>query len=290
MTNKWDEDLLEGEGRELQIAYEALKGENLALREQVDKHREQAQQWKDEWEKVKTEREQRITGFEKLIEEQQNEMLVSIRKYQEKTRDPKHWCLESLQKTVEALETKLEATNNAFEHTKRHKDMLENDIARLMDNNMRNERHINHLQTAASRRDAYPAFGNITFFSPERGEYFPESSNSSLTPSSTEKADNRPLKPRCNLPEENKRHDTIIANFRKDQPKQRDEQNALDDIMEKIRDCKVGTRCPPAAVEWPKSVKKNVKERQDADDKVQTRAATEGKQPMVDSKEKEELL
>ncbi|KAF1840955.1 uncharacterized protein K460DRAFT_410347 [Cucurbitaria berberidis CBS 394.84] len=219
---------LERKNRELWIDLTRARDENAVLREHVKKHQARAQQWQNEYDLVKYERDIRAAGFEEHIQNQQNEISFYIKEYHDKTHDPDHWQIEGLQRKVHTLERELQTTNDMFGQAKRAKARLEDEVGRLMDANKRREKNIARLGKAWITGSSAPTLVDTASSDAGSPASLTDSASSSslLWLTSPRKVDEGPRIPRCHLPLGIEKREGIMMQFRKDQQKRREEDEA----------------------------------------------------------------
>ncbi|CAO2650590.1 Nn.00g018820.m01.CDS01 [Neocucurbitaria sp. VM-36] len=256
---------LERVNRELHIDLAKAQDENVVLHEQVKNFQARAHQWENEYNLAKTESDVRSDAFEEHIQAQQDEMLHYISEYHDKTNDPDHWRIEGLQDKVKTLERELQNTNDIFAHTKRDKARLEDEVARLMDANKRREKDIARLGRAWITGSAAPTLVDTVSSDPDDADSLSESTSSSsiLWLTSPKKVDDGPKVPRCHMPLEIEKRDKIMVQFRSEQERKREEQEACEKSLEKARKEKMRPLYPPERASWRNLVKKDVWERWD---------------------------
>ncbi|KAJ4367524.1 hypothetical protein N0V83_007107 [Neocucurbitaria cava] len=238
---------------------------NAMLHEQVKKYEAGAHQWEHEYNLAITEREMRTAAFEEHIQELKNEVLLYIKEYHDKTHDPDHWRIEGLQNKVRTLERELKTTNDLFGQTKRERARLEDEVARLMDANKQREKDIARLGRAWITGSAAPTLVETVSSDTDEVDSMSRSASSSslLWLTTPKRVNDVPRVPRCHLPLEIEKREQAMVQFRKDQQRRREEQEAPYKTLENARRLRMGPFYPPAKEGWQDLVKKDVWERWD---------------------------
>jgi hypothetical protein len=261
---------LEHKNRDLRIDLTRAQDENRSLKEQAKKYMAEAQSWKSEYNNALVESEKHTAGFEDKIKDQQDEMLLYIKEYHDKARDPKHWELTGLQNRISTLERDLHITNEMFNATKSEKAKIEDEVTRLMDLNKRNVREIERIDRGWITRSIAPSVPDSDLF--ETSSNISSSSSIPWLTSSKRVSHKGPYIPRCHLPKEIGKREVMLKEFRKEQQKRREEEEAGYESMEKVRKWKMGKLYPPEKEDWKELAKMSSWERWDGDEWLDTKA------------------
>ncbi|CBX92647.1 hypothetical protein IAQ61_005974 [Plenodomus lingam] len=254
--------------RELKLEITKLKNELAEFQLEASKHQANARLWQEESRIARHELEKRNRGFKEENDSQKKEMRLYIKDYYNKTKDASHWNLRDLQTEIATLESQLQKTTSQFSATKSENACLREEIEELYQKLQGTERFINEGLVYAD-----------IDFTPSS---LPPDPDPDITSSSTARSSSpiswlatRDFKrsvprypPRFVLKQQ--QYEAAMVQFRqKQEARRRVEDDALDDLMEKLRRYRMGVlgvRYPPSkGTGWEAVRKKSLWDRWDGE-------------------------
>jgi hypothetical protein len=124
---------LKKENRDLRIEQQQLVDKVSLLHDKATSAAVRAAHWEHECKLTATRAEKDVAGLQHAVDAQADEMRAHIKAYRDKTHDPAHWAVAALQAHVAALEHAGLATQGLLRVASSAKARLEDEVRRLMD-------------------------------------------------------------------------------------------------------------------------------------------------------------
>ncbi|KAH8628794.1 hypothetical protein IG631_16051 [Alternaria alternata] len=253
---------LHPENEKLQSDFTKAQEELADLRPKADQLMRDANGWKEDSEEKKSQLEERTHAFETSTDQQRQETLRYIRDYYKKTNDEAYWEVEGLQKKLATVEEERIALERNFEQAKVENAHLADGVTRLLKRNKKRNVDIGRTQEAVICGEDFPDLSD-------------EDEGSSSSSDSTISTPTHPIDlvrrripiPRCHLPKAFNVREGKISAYKEELQSMREQAlfNASvkppisfknrtsvgrTDIMEKVREWKMGKSYPPKCSEW----------------------------------------
>ncbi|RYN95242.1 hypothetical protein AA0120_g3566 [Alternaria tenuissima] len=253
---------LHPENEKLQSDFAKAQEELADLRPKADQLMRDANGWKEDSEEKKSQLEERTHAFETSTDQQRQETLRYIRDYYKKTNDEAYWEVEGLQKKLATVEEERIALERNFEQAKVENAHLADSVTRLLKRNKKRNADIGKIQEAVIYGEDFPDLSD-------------EDEGSSSSSDSTISTPTHPIDlvrrripiPRCHLPKAFNVREGKISAYKEELQSMREQalfnasvkppmsfKNRIsvgrNDIMEKVREWKMGKSYPPKCSEW----------------------------------------
>lgn len=232
---------LEQQNRELQIDLNVARDKNIRLQERAQALKTRAQRWEGEYKIIKSRSELESQGFGIALGQKEDDLLLCIKEYRDKMKDPALLEVGKLHEKLSALERDQEVTNKAFDRVKMAKSRIEEtEIPRLLDNIAKYKEENKMLKDAWAKSGGFQGFGRAS------GPLTWAKDKSAASNKATSKSAGMNLVyvptgyygthvPRCLHPEETAKRQAVLKLLREEQEKRRAHGDGLDVIVEQFR-------------------------------------------------------
>ncbi|KAL1791895.1 hypothetical protein ACET3X_009646 [Alternaria dauci] len=247
------------------------------LRPKADRLEKVAEGWKEDSEEKKSQLEKRTDAFETSSNQQRQETLKYIRDYYRKIKDEAYWEVEGLHKKLATEEESRRAIERDFAQAKVENARLADGVTRLRKMNKKRNADIGKIQESIVYGEGFPDLSDE--------DYSSSSASTSTSSSPTNPLDRvrrRVPIPRCHLPTAINARNAKIAAYMQELQNVREQElfnvsakpstffnHRIDmgrkDIMEKVREWKMGDSYPPKKPEWGEVRRKSAWERWDGE-------------------------
>ncbi|CAG5156793.1 uncharacterized protein ALTATR162_LOCUS4586 [Alternaria atra] len=265
------------ENEKLQSDLTNAQEELADLRPRAEKLEQDVKGWKQDSEEKNLQLEERTRAFEASTDQQKQETLRYIKDYYNKTKDETHWEVQGLQKKLAALDEERVGLKRAFKQAKMDIARLGDCVTRLRKRNKARDAHIGNVQQAFMCGEEFPTL--------ESDDDTSSSTSASTISSLTHPLDrvNRPPSiPRCHLPTTIGARNAVIATYHQELEELREQElfnvivkppvstknkngAAYNEIMERVREWKMGSSYSPRKLGWGELRRKSPWERWDGE-------------------------
>jgi chromosome segregation ATPase len=265
------------ENEKLQSDLTNAQEELADLRSKAEKLEQDVKGWKQDSEEKNSQLEERTRAFEASTDQQNQETLRYIKEYHKKTKDETYWDVQGLQKKLAALDEERIGLKRAFKQAKMDIARLGDYVTRLRKRNKARDAHIGNVQQAFMRGEEFPTL--------ESDDDTSSSTSASTILSLTHPLDrvNRPPHiPRCHLPTAIGARNAVIATYHQELEELREQELfivivkppvstknkngiAYNEIMERVREWKMGSSYSPRKLGWGELRRKSPWERWDGE-------------------------
>lgn len=228
---------LREKNRELRADLTTARDAYSTMKERMQTQKTCAQRWEAEFKTIKSRAEKESGGFELAYEQQRNDMMICMKAYHEKLKDPKYFELEPLHEKVRRLERDLQVTTREFDAVKVDKARIEEDmLPKILEQMREYEGEIEGLRDAWGRdglvRAVCTAEANATKHEAAREE----KTSKKLVRRDSAAAPSKKFRhvPRCLHPKETARREAELQQLRQKQARHRTLQDNFGTVMKQV--------------------------------------------------------